>query len=254
MSSVESSDLVSVITRANVIEITLNRGDKANALSAELVEALSATLNQVLDSVAALPPNATSSVVVIRSVGKNFCAGFDLSTFESETDASLIARLEKVEALLQTIYHAPCATVALIQGGAFGAGFDLAMACDYRLAAPDARFRMPGWRMGLALGTRRTSARVGQEVAFDFLRCTSIIDASVALEKKFITEIADAVIWPRRVGEILQSVGALPSLGYARLKRILLADTRTADMQDLLDSLNATPLKPRMQRYAATRQ
>jgi enoyl-CoA hydratase len=253
MNSLESNDFVSVVTTANVTEITLNRGDKANALSAELVDALSASLSQVLDRVAALPPNATSSVIVFRSAGKNFCAGFDLSSFESETDASLIARLEKVETLLQTIYHAPCATIALIQGGAFGAGFDLAMACDYRLAAPDARFRMPGWRMGLALGTRRTSARVGQEVAFDFLRGTSVIDASVALEKKFITEIADAVTWPRRVEEILQSVSALPSLGYSRLKRILLADTRAADMQDLLDSLRNTPLKPRMQRYAAMR-
>jgi enoyl-CoA hydratase len=253
MNSVTSSDFVTVVTRENVTEITLRRSDKANALSAELVEALSGALSLALDAVAALPADATSPIIVVRSEGKNFCAGFDLSTLESETDASLIARLEKLETLLQTIYHAPCATIALVQGGAFGAGFDLAMACDYRLAAADARFRMPGWRMGLALGTRRTCARVGQEIAFDFLRSASIIDAATALEKKFITEMTDAVTWSRRVDEIAQSVAALPSQSYARLKRILLADTRAADMQDLLDSLRETPLKPRMQRYVESR-
>jgi enoyl-CoA hydratase len=253
MSSENSNALVSVSIKENVTEITLCRGDKANALSDELVDALSAALKQALARVAAVAVDATSPIIVFRSVGKNFCAGFDLSTLESETDASLIARLEKLETLLQSIYHAPCATIALIQGSAFGAGFDLAMACDYRLAAPDARFRMPGWRMGLALGTRRTSARVGQETAFDFLRSAAIIDANVALERKFVTEIADAVTWPRRVDEIVQSVAALPSQSYARLKRILIADTRAADMQDLLDSLCETPLKPRMQQYASKR-
>jgi enoyl-CoA hydratase/carnithine racemase len=253
MNSLTSSSLVDVVTKENVTEITLRRGDKANALSVELVDELSAALKQALDGVAALPADSTSPIIVFRSDGKNFCAGFDLSTLESETDASLIVRLEKLEILLQTIYHAPCATIALVQGGAFGAGFDLAMACDYRLATADARFRMPGWRMGLALGTRRTCARVGQEIAFDFLRSASIIDAALALEKTFITEIANAVTWPRGVEEIAQSVSALPSQSYARLKRIVLADTRIADMQDLLDSLRKTPLKPRMQQYVESR-
>ncbi len=249
MNAANSSALVSVVTQSSVTEITLNRGDKANAFSDDLVDALDVVLRHVLDQMNALPPDAQSPMLVFRSQGKNFCAGFDLSSLDAETDETLIARLAKLETVLQTIYHAPCATVALVQGGAFGAGFDLAMACDYRLAAHDARFRMPGWRMGLALGTRRTAARVGQEVAFDFLRNALIIDANAALQRKFITEIADTVTWPRRVEEVAQSVNALPSQGYARLKRILLTDTRAADMQDLLDSLRATPLKPRMLRY-----
>jgi enoyl-CoA hydratase/carnithine racemase len=245
MSTADHS-LVRVESSDTAITLTLCRGDKANAFSRELVAALSAAVSDALTKIDA-------RVLVIRGDGKNFCAGFDLSTLEVETDETLIARLDSLEQLLQTIYHAPCATVALVHGGAFGAGFDLAMVCDYRIATADARFRMPGWRMGLALGTRRTAARVGQETAFAFLRAAAVIDAPTALEKKFITEIADVVTWPRRVEEIAQEVNALPPQSYARLKAILLADTRSADRQDLLDSLRATPLKPRMQRYVAAR-
>jgi enoyl-CoA hydratase/carnithine racemase len=229
----------------HITQLTLNRGDKANALSAELVDQLADAINAAYRD--------ETQLLSIRGAGKNFCAGFDLSSLESETDSSLIERLRRAELMLQSLYHAPFATVALIHGGAFGAGFDVAMACDYRIATADARFRMPGWRMGLALGTRRTAARVGQETAFAFLRCASIIDASTALHSKFITEIADPVTWPRRIEEIATEVAALPANGYARLKGLLLTDTRESDLQVLIDSLRAEPLKPRMENYLQSR-
>jgi enoyl-CoA hydratase len=236
-----SATLLSVEKFSTHTQLTLNRADKANALSADMVDALS-------EAVSASHQDGTQ-LLSIRGAGKNFCAGFDLSSLEQETDETLIERLRRAECLLQSIYYAPFATVALIHGGAYGAGFDIAMACDYRLAAPDSRFRMPGWRMGLALGTRRTAARVGQETAFAFLRAAAVIDANAALASKFITEIADPVTWPRRVDEITNELGALPQGSYERLKRILLNDTRDADLHDLLDSLRAEPLKPRMLRY-----
>jgi enoyl-CoA hydratase/carnithine racemase len=233
--------LVTVHQRADVTEITLNRPDKANALSASLVDELTSAINAAR--------NDGTRVLTIRGGGKNFCAGFDLSSHDTETDDTLIERLRSAELMLQSLYHAPFATIALIHGGAFGAGFDIAMACDYRIAATDARFRMPGWRMGLALGTRRTAARVGQELAFAFLRSAATIDAPAALAAKFITELADPVTWPRRIEEIVIEVNALPANGYARLKRLLLNDTRESDLQALLESLHAEPLKPRMQSY-----
>ncbi len=236
-----STSLLVVERQGSHTQFTLNRPDRANALSAELVDELTAAL--------ATAHHDGTRLLSIRGAGKHFCAGFDLSSLESETDETLIERLRRAELLLQSIYHAPFVTVALIQGGAYGAGFDVAMACDYRIAAPESRFRMPGWKMGLALGTRRTAARVGQETAFAFLRGALTIDAVTALSSKFITEIADPVTWPRRIEEISRETESLPASGYQRLKRLLLADTRDADLRDLLDSLRAEPLKPRMQRY-----
>jgi enoyl-CoA hydratase/carnithine racemase len=246
-----SRSLVRVETHGAITQLALCRGDKANALSAELVDALTQSLANVLASIE--DDALDAATIVIRSEGKNFCAGFDLSFIEQESEAELIARLEALERLLQALYHAPCATIALVQGGAFGAGFDLAMACDYRLAARDARFRMPSWKMGIAIGTRRLASRIGRERAFEFLRSAPVLDAATAHSMKFVTEVADPVAWPRRIDEIANEAGLMPSRGYSQLKRMLLADTRNEDMTDLIASLRASPLKPRMERYIEAR-
>ena len=235
------------ITRSGThTALTLNRPDKANALAAPLVAALQAAIDLAIAD--------GTTVFTVKGNGSNFCGGFDLSSLENETDETLIPRLLDLERMLQSIYYAPFATVALIHGGAYGAGFDLATACDYRLAAPGTRFRMPGWRMGLALGTRRTAQRVGAERAFVFLRDALVINTELALAQQFITEIADPVTWPRRVEEIAATNAKLPTKAYAQLKSLLQTDTGEVDMRDLHASLLATPLKLRMQKYVASRE
>ncbi len=226
--------------------LKLNRPDKANALAAPLVAALQAAIDLAIAD--------GTTVLTITGNGGNFCGGFDLSALDSETDETLIPRLLDLERMLQSIYYAPFATIALIHGGAYGAGFDLATACDYRLAAPGTRFRMPGWRMGLALGTRRTAQRVGAERAFVFLRDALVINTELALAQQFITEIADPVTWSRRVEEIAATNAKLPAKAYEQLKSLLQTDTAETDMRDLHASLLATPLKPRMQKYVDSRE
>ena len=240
------SDILEITRNGSHTAVTLNRPDKANALAAPLVVALQNAIDSARSD--------GTTTFTIQGNGRNFCAGFDLSSLETETDETLIPRLLELERMLQSIYYAPFATIALIHGGAFGAGFDVATACDYRLATPDARFRMPGWRMGLALGTRRTAQRVGAERAFVFLRDALTINAETALQQQFITELADAATWSRRVEEIAAVNAKLPAKAYAQLKRLLQTDTAEADMRDLHASLVATPLKPRMQKYVASRK
>ena len=240
------SDVLEITRNGTHTAVTLNRPDKANALTATLVIALQSAIDTAKSD--------GTTTFTIQGNGRNFCAGFDLSALETETDETLIPRLLELERMLQSIYYAPFATIALIHGGAFGAGFDVATACDYRLATPDARFRMPGWRMGLALGTRRAAQRVGAERAFVFLRDALTINAETALQQQFVTELADPVTWPRRVEEIAAVNARLPAKAYAQLKRLLQTDTAEADMRDLHASLVATPLKPRMQTYVASRE
>ena len=239
------TDVLEVSRSGTRTALTLNRPDKANALAAPLVTALQAAIDVAIAD--------GTTVFTITGSGSNFCGGFDLSALDVETDETLIPRLLDLERMLQSIYYAPFATIALVHGGAYGAGFDLATACDYRLAAPGTRFRMPGWRMGLALGTRRTAQRVGAERAFVFLRDALVIDTEIALTQQFITEIADPVTWSRRVDEIAATNAKLPAKAYAQLKRLLQTDTGEADMRDLKASLLATPLKARMQKYVASR-
>lgn len=240
------SDSLLITRNGTHTSVTLNRPDKANALDATMVAALHTAIDRA--------KNDGTTTFTLQGSGRNFCAGFDLSALDSETDETLVPRLLDLERMLQSIYYAPFATIALIHGGAFGAGFDLATACDYRLATADARFRMPGWRMGLALGTRRTAQRVGAERAFVFLRDALTLNAETALQQQFVTEIADPITWPRRVDEIAAVNAKLPARAYAQLKSLLQTDTAQADLRDLRDSLTAAPLKPRMQKYVASRE
>src|SRR5210317_1376758 len=98
-----------------LLQLTLNRPDSANALNTELTEALIAAVTQAQDI----------RLCVIRGQGRHFCAGFDLSDLESLSDGDLLWRFLRIETMLQLVYHAPFATVALAHGQVVGAGADL---------------------------------------------------------------------------------------------------------------------------------
>src|SRR5688500_10757754 len=170
--------------------LTLDRPDKANALSAELVEAL---IGAVAEAEAAGIP-----VVVIRGNGRNLSAGFDFSGYESLSEGDLLLRFVRIEMLLQAIDRSPCLTIAFAHGRNFGAGVDLFAACRWRIAAPDATFRMPGLGFGLVLGTRRFAAIVGRERARALLEGLETFRAERALELGFLREVVAQEEWPAR--------------------------------------------------------
>ncbi|MDQ6525094.1 enoyl-CoA hydratase/isomerase family protein [Nocardioides sp. LHD-245] len=135
------------LDRGDVWTVTLDRPERANALSAELVEAL----HDVLDEAATARPEA----LVLRGNERHFAAGFDLGGLAAETDASLALRFLRIGLLLERLIAAPFRTVAVAEGAAVGAGADLVLACDHRLVAPTVTLRFPGAEFGVALGTVR---------------------------------------------------------------------------------------------------
>src|SRR5512140_903949 len=173
--------------KAAVTTLTLNRPDKANALDAGLVDALAA-------AVAAAQHDGTR-LLVLQGNGRNFCAGFDFGGYETASEGDLLQRFARIELLLQAVYHAPYATLALAQGKNFGAGVDLILACGNRVAAPDTQFRLPGLKFGLQLGTRRLAARIGGDAARALLAASKTFDAAEALRLGFLHEIADPQSW-----------------------------------------------------------
>src|SRR5262245_24299878 len=144
-----------------VIELVLNRPDKANALDTRLVEALLAAV--------APAPNSGARLLTLRGEGWPFCGGFDFSALVRGSAGELLHRFVRIEQLLQALHHAPLTTLALCHGSALGAGADLVAACDWRIAAPATGFRMPGLRFGIVLGTRRFAALVGTDAAHEIL-------------------------------------------------------------------------------------
>ncbi|WP_144636254.1 enoyl-CoA hydratase/isomerase family protein [Bordetella genomosp. 13] len=237
------STLVDVAADAQVTVITLNRPDKMNALSAELVEAL-------IEAVDAAHAQG-SDLIVFKGEGHNFSAGFDFGGYAEQSEGDLLLRFVRLETLLQKVAESPALTLALAHGKNFGAGVDLFGACMLRVAAPDATFRMPGLKFGLVLGTRRFAALVGTQVARDVLTHTRTFDAQAAHAMGFVTELAAPPDWPARQQQAQASARELSAETRRQLYQVLGPRTADADLASLVRSAAAPGLKQRIQAYLA---
>lgn len=145
------------VDRGPVWTVTLDRPERANALSADLVEALHGALDEA--------DRYGPRTLVLRGNRRHFAAGFDLGGLDRETDATLAWRFLRIGALLERLLAAPYTTVAVAEGAAVGAGADLVLACDHRLVAHGVTLRFPGSAFGVALGSVRR-AELGSPDAF----------------------------------------------------------------------------------------
>jgi enoyl-CoA hydratase/carnithine racemase len=226
-----------------VTELVLNRPDKANALDAALVEALLAAVTQAAGEGARL--------LTLRGEGRHFCAGFDFSDLDRQSDGDLLQRFVRIEQLLQMLHHAPLTTLALCHGSAFGAGADLVAAFDLRVAAPATRFRMPGLRFGVVLGTRRLAALIGADAAHEILMTSRTFEAAEAERLGFVQRIAEPNSWLEIVRGTVEAQRLEPAAAM-RLKARLKPDMRAADMAALVDSAAAPGVKDRIRTFRST--
>ena len=222
----------------HVTHLTLNRPQKANALSASLVEAL-------INAVEYAGTDGTR-LLILEGNGNHFCAGFDFTDYAEASEGDLVLRFVRIEHLLQQIHHAPFATLVFAHGKIFGAGADIACAGGTRIAAPATTFRMPGLRFGLVLGTRRLAQRIGADAARDVLATSRTFDAVEALQLGFITQIAGRDGWAAALDTARLASGALTQPALARLNEQTVIDTRAADMAALAQSASVPGLKERI--------
>ena len=237
------SEPVRVAREGAVTRLTLNRPDRANALSAEMVEALLAAL-------AAARGDGTR-LLLLAGEGRHFCAGFDFTGIETASDGDLALRFLRVETLLQELYHAPFPTLALAHGRVFGAGADLVCCCSRRVAAPGTSFLMPGPRFGVVLGTRRLAARIGADRAQAIQTASRAFDAGEAQALGFLTGVSPAGDWPALVEEARAAAEMLDAETVAALRAVTIADSRAADMAALAVSVSRPGLKNRILAYRA---
>ena len=223
----------------NTLTLTLNRPDSANALSPDLVEALLAEITTATDI----------RLCVIKAEGRNFCAGFDLSDIDGLSDGDLLLRFTRIETLLQAVHHAPFPVIALAQGHVIGAGADLFAACWQRIAAPNAKFRFPGWQFELALGTRRLTRLVGTDNARDLLIDTKTILADEALQIGLATQVAESALWDDMLEVVEQRSSSLPLNALQSMMALTAVDTRVEDMAAVVATAGVPGLKQRILDY-----
>lgn len=227
----------------DILTITLNRPDKLNAFNPDLVEGLASAL--------ATAETDGARLVVFRANGKGFSGGFDLGDLDALSDGDLLLRFVRVEQLLQAVFHAPIPTLALCHGPCYGAAADLVAACDWRVGSEDSRFRMPGSRFGIILGTRRLTELVGPDTARQLLLRDNPFGAEEALSAGFLTRIADQKAWAMETADVHAQVTALNSGTATHLLSRMRMDNRDVDLASLVRSAAQGSIKQRIRAYQA---
>jgi len=206
--------------------LTLNDPDRRNALS----PALQAELAAAVDVVAA---DADARVLVITGNGPGFSAGADLPAVFGDVHRPVA----EIRAGLRTIYDSflrvrrlTIPTIAAVNGAAVGAGVNLAMSCDVRIAGPRARFGVTFTKLGLHPGGGCTwflTQALGRQRALSLILGGELLDAQEALRLGLVLDVVDdplaraletASTWtatdPRLVRDIKRAVGLAESAGF----------------------------------------
>lgn len=229
----------------HVTALTLNRPQKANALSASLVEAL-------LNAVEYAYTDGTR-LMIIDGAGAHFCSGFDFTDYQANSEGDLALRFIRIETLLQQIHHAPFETLAFAHGRVFGAGADLVCACGVRVCAPGTTFRLPGLRFGIVLGTRRLAQRIGADRARAILAASRAFADEEACAMHFVTHVAPQSGWAALAAQVRAQSDLLTPGAAAALHRQTVVDTRAEDMAALAASVSAPGLKERIRLFRESR-
>ena len=172
-----------------IARITLNRPDKRNAISYELIDDLIAALKQAAES--------SVQIVILTGAGKAFCAGMDLDNLKQligRTHEQNVKDSETMASLFRTLYAFLKPTIAAVNGAAIAGGTGLATLCDFTLAVPEAKFGYTEVRIGFVPGivSSYLIANVGEKRARDLLLTGRLFDAEEAHRIGLVTEVVPA--------------------------------------------------------------
>jgi enoyl-CoA hydratase len=134
--------------------------------------------------------------IVVTGAGRAFCAGADLRDEATLTPADVQVFLDADEAVFSALAEFPGATIAAVNGYAYGGGFELALACDIRLAARTAKLAGVGVSIGLTVSTARLARVAGEGVALDLL----LTGRAITAEEAFALGLVSAVAEPEALG------------------------------------------------------
>jgi enoyl-CoA hydratase/carnithine racemase len=190
--------------------ITLNRPDKRNALSLELMEELIAALRSV-------SAQADSRAIVIEGAGPAFSAGHDLSEMIERDEAFFSHLFEVCTVLMETIHDLPQPVIAKVHGIATAAGCQLVAACDLAVASDDARFGTPGVKIGLFCSTPMVpvSRAIGRKRAMQMLLTGETIDALTALDWGLVNRVVPVSELDAAVAEFVAAISRSSSYTVA---------------------------------------
>lgn len=209
-------DILRFERRHGIALLTLDRPERLNAIGSDTVALMHAALGEI-------ESDASLRAIVITGEGRAFSAGADISELDSLESGDDFARFVKgLTDAFDRLASCPTPSVAAINGMAFGGGFELALACDLRLATSTAKLGVPEIKLGLlpgAAGTQRLARMLPAAVAKYLLMTGAPLSATDAMGFGLVNSLHDDVL--AAALELAGSLAAGPPKALAAAKRLV---------------------------------
>lgn len=200
-----------------ILLLTLNRPDKLNALSEEVLQTLAETLTMARR-------NSEVKAVLLTGAGKAFCAGADISRL-AECNAESGYRFAcEGQAVFRQLEALGKPSLAAINGFAFGGGCELAIAATLRIASTAAKFGQPEVKLGVIPGyggTQRLARLIGKGRALDLCLSGRFIDAATALQWGLVSAVVEPDALLTEARRLLKEILAMAPLAIASVMEVI---------------------------------
>ena len=219
------SSLINYERRESFAIVRMNRPDKLNAISREMIGELSETLSR------AATDQELRAIILTAEGERAFSAGTDLAELidVSASDARSVAN--RGQALCNQIESSPVPVIAAVNGIAAGAGCELALACHLRIGSSNSSFSLPETKLGIVPGyggTQRLTREIGRGRALEIMLTARTVSAEEALQIGLLNRMtAVAELMP----EALRLANEIAQLAPLAIRSCLEAVTRGVDMQ-----------------------
>ncbi|MGC2764692.1 MAG: enoyl-CoA hydratase-related protein [Candidatus Acidiferrum sp.] len=217
-------------TDGHLSTITLNRPEKRNAISIQMIAELHAALDEI--------EKTHTRVVILTGAGKAFCAGIDLdylqaigqqSAAENQDDSRRIAKM------FRKIWSYSRPLIAAVNGHALAGGCGIATLCDFTLAVPEAKFGYTEVKIGFlpAIVSVFLTRQVGEKRARDLLLTGRLVEAEEAKDLGLVNEIVPAEKLMARAQELAETILAASPSSITRAKHLLVSAAAASVDHDL---------------------
>jgi 2-(1,2-epoxy-1,2-dihydrophenyl)acetyl-CoA isomerase len=219
-----------------VATLTLNRPERLNAMSGEMLDAM-------LEALPRLADDADVGVIVLTGAGRGFCAGGDVKAMAEGREFGGTTLEEKAQALRSQmevsrwLHELPKPTIAMVRGAAAGAGLSLALACDLRIAGDSARFATAFARVGYSGdfgGSWFLTQLVGTAKARELYYTADILDAQQALALNLVNRVVPDAQLEEQTQALAARLARGPRVALRYMKRNMNA-AETASLKEMLD-------------------
>jgi enoyl-CoA hydratase/carnithine racemase len=191
------------------VDITLNRPDQRNSLDFTAWDELDAVMQEIEN-------RDDARVVTLTGAGPAFCAGVDFATIGASLEVekgSYPAFIRRWANIVDRFERAAQPSVVAINGPVIGAGLELALACDVRIASENAVFAMPQMQMGIVPdvgGTSRLARAAGEAFAKDMILTSRLVDAEEALRAGLVSRVVPSDALAAELDGIASAIEKLP--------------------------------------------